>query len=108
MTQQSFPNKVISYWVFFFFIIELISGWLKTKLNSQTKWHRRYCIIDWDKAILFLAYKIDRRYRDWIKLLPNIFINDYEPCTNHIIEIKADSKTEIQSNKKNILSDFPR
>ncbi|CAF1040037.1 unnamed protein product [Adineta steineri] len=51
-------------------------GWLKIKLHNQIKWHRRYCIIDWDKAILFTASRADTRYRDWIRLSPNIIIND--------------------------------
>ena len=75
-------------------------GSLKTKLHDQTKWHRRYCTLDWDKSILFLATRADTRYRDWIKLLPNIFVNDSD-CTApiesnanaalYIIEIKGDS-----------------
>ncbi|CAF1960351.1 unnamed protein product [Rotaria magnacalcarata] len=70
-------------------------GWLKVKLNSQAKWHRRYCIIDWDKAILFIACKADRNYRDYIKLLPNISINEYEPSHDNIIEIKAANETHL-------------
>jgi hypothetical protein len=59
------------------------------------KWHRRYCIIDWDKAILFVASKNDRHYGDWIKLLPNIYIIDSELPSDLTIEIKEDSKNEI-------------
>jgi hypothetical protein len=67
-------------------------GYLQVKLNCQPKWHRRYCIIDWDKATLFVASKTDRQYGDWIKLLPNIFIIDSELPSDYTIEIKADSK----------------
>lgn len=76
-------------------------------MNRQNKWHRRYCIIDWDKAVLFIALKADTRYKDWIKLLPNIIINDFEysfnnELNNHnlpatTIEIIADSMNEIFS-----------
>ncbi|CAF3931675.1 unnamed protein product, partial [Rotaria sp. Silwood1] len=57
--------------------------WLKIKKQDQTKWHRRYCIIDWDKSVLFIASKVDTRYRDWIKLLPSIIINDFEYSFNN-------------------------
>ncbi|CAF0790114.1 unnamed protein product [Rotaria sp. Silwood1] len=70
-------------------------GWLKVKLNSQIKWHRRYCIIDWDKAILFIASKFDGRYQDLIKLLPSIFINDCESSNDNTIEIKADNEIHL-------------
>ena len=80
-------------------------GWLKVKLHRQSKWHRRYCIIDWDKAVFFLASRPDTRYRDWIKLLPNIIINDTEYAFNnilnngnlatYIIVIIADSMNEV-------------
>lgn len=73
-------------------IYKIILGWLKIKLQSQGKWHRRYCIIDWDKAALFISSKIDGRYRDWIKLLPNILISDCESQHDNVIEIKVDSK----------------
>lgn len=62
------------------------------KLHSHIKWHRRYCIIDWDKAVLFVASKFDGRYRDYIKLLPNILINEVEPCHDNIIELNAESE----------------
>jgi hypothetical protein len=62
------------------------------RINSQPKWHRRYCIIDWDKAILFVASKYDKQYGDWIKLLPNISINISELPSDLTIEIKVDSK----------------
>ncbi|UJR16038.1 hypothetical protein I4U23_002952 [Adineta vaga] len=70
-------------------------GWLKVKLHSHSKWHRRYCIIDWDKAILFIASKIDRRYREWIKLLPNILMNDCESSSDNTIEIKLDNEIHL-------------
>nr|ACF75482.1 rho GTPase activating protein [Adineta vaga] len=70
-------------------------GWLKVKLHSHSKWHRRYCIIDWDKAILFIASKIDRRYREWIKLLPNILMNDCESSSDNTIEIKSDNEIHL-------------
>ncbi|CAF0777321.1 unnamed protein product [Rotaria sordida] len=70
-------------------------GWLKVKLNSQVKWHRRYCIIDWDKAILFIASKFDGRYQDLMKLLPNIFINDCESSNDNTIEIKVDNEINL-------------
>jgi hypothetical protein len=79
-------------WFLFNYSDHIYSGWLKLKLHSQTKWHRRYCIIDWDKAILFIALKADTHYRSWIKLLPNIFINDCEASHENTIEIKVDSK----------------
>jgi len=59
-----------------------ILGWLKIKLHNQSNWHRRYCIIDWDKAVLFIATRADTRYRDWIKILPNILINDFDSSSN--------------------------
>ncbi|CAF0873127.1 unnamed protein product [Adineta steineri] len=76
-------------------IINPKQGWLKVKLHSQSKWHRRYCIIDWDKAILFIASKVDKRYREWIKLLPHIFINEYESSSDPIIEIKSDNEIHL-------------
>lgn len=75
-------------------------GYVKVKLQNQTKWHRRYCIIDWDKSILFIASKPDARYRDWIKLLPNTVINDSDYSSigeannnvlNNVIEVRVDS-----------------
>jgi hypothetical protein len=84
-----------------FFRNKINLGWLKIKLQNQIKWHRRYCIIDWDKAVLFIASRADTRYRDWIKLLPNVLINDYDYLSNNesnnnhslinTIEIKANS-----------------
>lgn len=82
------------------FNLKTCLGFLKVKLHHQVKWHRRYCTVDWDKSILFIASKADTRYRDWIKLLPNTVINDYEYSSaseannsllNNIIEIKAES-----------------
>jgi len=96
-------KKRVDYWVSKWFH----SGTLKIKLHRQTKWHRRYCIIDWDKSILFIASRADSRYRDWIKLLPDTVINEYDhlsasECNSnnsssssplvHTIEIKTDSK----------------
>ncbi|CAF4710619.1 unnamed protein product [Rotaria socialis] len=75
-------------------------GWLKIKLHNHTKWHRRFCIIDWDKAVLFTASKADTRYSDWIQLLSTITINDFEysfhnesnnNLTNTTIEIVTDN-----------------
>lgn len=75
MIVRTFPSKVIAR-LFSRLVpsnIDLL-GWLKVRLQSQSKWHRRHCTIDWDKAILFLATKVDGRARDWIKLLPDIII----------------------------------
>ncbi|CAF2227618.1 unnamed protein product [Rotaria magnacalcarata] len=75
-------------------------GWLKIKLHNHTKWHRRFCIIDWDKSVLFTASKADTRYSDWIQLLSTIIINDFEysfhnesnnNLNNTTIEIVADN-----------------
>nr|ACF75516.1 rho GTPase activating protein [Philodina roseola] len=79
-------------------------GWLKIKLHNQSKWHRRFCIVDWDRSILFFASRPDTRYREWIQLLSNIVINDcdltYLTDTNsatnshlvlNTIEIKTDN-----------------
>ncbi|CAF0894438.1 unnamed protein product [Adineta ricciae] len=57
-------------------------GWLRIKLASQNKWHRRYCTIDWDKSILFISSRADARFRDWIKLPPNVIIHDSESSFN--------------------------
>jgi hypothetical protein len=80
-------------------------GWLKIKLHNQSNWHRRYCIIDWDKAVLFIATRADTRYRDWIKISPKITINDDDYSLNNelnnnnlsisIIEIKSDGNEEL-------------
>ena len=67
------------------------SGFLQTKLSGQPKWHRRYCIIDWDKALLFIASKTDRQYGDYIKLLPSVSIIDSESPSDLTIEIVDDS-----------------
>lgn len=105
-TEQKQTSRL--YWVSKWFH----SGTLKIKLHHQTKWHRRYCIIDWDKSILFIASRADSRYRDWIKLLPDTIINEYDhlsanECNNngsssssnssfvHTIEIKTDSKFQL-------------
>lgn len=82
------------------------SGWLKIKLHNQSKWHRRFCIVDWDRSVLFFASRPDTRYREWIQLLSNVVINDCDflflnetnsATTNQLmsntIEIKTDSKT---------------
>ena len=63
--------------IFFFFPTKYL-GWLKIKLQNNSRWHRRYCIIDWDKAVLFLASKPDTRYKEWIKLASDIIINEYD------------------------------
>ena len=76
MIVQSFLSKVIDRLFSRCLPLNIdLLGWLKVRLHSQSKWHRRYCTIDWDKAILLLATKVDGRARDWIKLLPNIAIN---------------------------------
>jgi hypothetical protein len=69
-------------------------GWLKLKLQSQLKWHRRYCTIDWNKASLFIANKYEGHTRDWIKLLPNVVIQEGDLSTVSSIEIKLDSTYE--------------
>lgn len=66
-------------------------GFLQTKVYGQTRWQRRYCIIDWDKAMLFIALKNDRKYGDYVKLLPRVLIMDSEIATDLMIEIVADS-----------------
>jgi len=81
-------------------------GWLKIKLHNQSKWHRRFCIVDWDRSVLFFASRPDTRYREWIQLLSNIVINDCDflfltetnsATTNQLmsntIEIKTDNGT---------------
>ncbi|CAF2955260.1 unnamed protein product [Rotaria sp. Silwood2] len=78
-------------------------GWLKIRKNDQTKWHRRYCIIDWDKSVLFIASKVDTRYRDWIKLLPNIIINDFEYSFNN--ESNHNNNNTLVINTIEIISD---
>ena len=87
-----------------FFVV--FAGWLKIKLHNQSKWHRRFCIVDWDRSVLFFASRPDTRYREWIQLLATVVINDCDltfvsetnAATNnhllfHTIEIKTDSKT---------------
>lgn len=68
-------------------------GYLQVKIHGQPKWHRRYCIIDWDKSILFAASKTDRRYGDWIILLPKVQIIDSELPADFTIEISSDNET---------------
>ncbi len=94
----------ISKYILNLFNKKKISGSLKIKLQNQIKWHRRYCMIDWDKSILFIASKADTRYKDWIKILPNTIINDYESPSNNesnnnlltnTIEIKVDSMNKL-------------
>ena len=81
-------------------------GALKIKLQSHTKWHRRYCIIDWDKSILFIATRANTRYRDYIKILPNTLINDFDTLANvdsnsssllYTIGIRVDSMNRLNS-----------
>ncbi|CAF3484715.1 unnamed protein product [Rotaria sp. Silwood1] len=77
-------------------------GWLKIKKQDQTKWHRRYCIIDWDKSVLFIASKVDTRYRDWIKLLPSIIINDFEYSFNN----ESNNNNNLSINTIEIIVDY--
>ena len=58
-------------------------GWLKIKLHGESKWYRRYCTLDGDKSVFFIASKIDSRYKNWIKLLSNILIHEYDCSINN-------------------------
>ena len=94
MKQTLFSKKVI----FFTQILSSVNlhtsidlGFLQTKAFGQTRWQRRYCIIDWDKAMLFIALKNDRQQGDYIKLLPKIVVSDSEIATDLTIEIIDDN-----------------
>nr|ACD37573.1 Rho GTPase activating protein [Philodina roseola] len=76
-------------------------GWLKVRYDGQMKWTRRFSLIDWDKALLFLSTKIDGNFTDWIKLLPTNFINEILGETP-MIEIRVDrDKYFLQAEDKN-------
>lgn len=79
-------------------------GWLKVKYDGQMKWSRRYCLIDWDKALLFLSLKNDGKFRDWIKILPTCFINEIVDDSS-MIEIQVDNEKYLLQTENKVEHD---